>query len=272
MNRGQSSSGLDTSTPIFQSLAFVNFIHRHQPNLCNACINLASIFDESTETSRDLDKQGSSSIKHHDTLTSLLVCKSTCTLCSLILAAVPYRTEWFLWEIARDILVVEYKSAKVTNRADSWDRDGWLFQNLSEWKKCLANPKLKATPKTAKITSWTNQYNRRLIQVGLPKTVPLYEILNGMQADLGQFSMLLKINKSSQAIRIREHYTTKGQLADFALALQTERGSGLRTLSSGTLRISSSPGTQFLLQTRYGTACLRRQCRTNLDLSRQSRS
>lgn len=267
MNRGQRSGGLDISTPIFQSLVFVNFIHRHQPNLCNACINLASIFDDSTETSRDLDKAGSSSIKHHDSLTSLLECKKTCPLCALIVAAVPYRSEWFLWEVVRDILVVEYKSLKGASRADLWDGDGWLFTTLSEWKKFLANPKLKAT-QTAKLTSWTIQFNRRVKSIGLPKTVSLFEILNGMQAEIGPPDMMLKINKWTQAIRIREQYTMKGQLADFTLSLQTDRGSGLRTLSSGTLRISSSPGMQLLPPSKMWHFVLEKTIQANLNTSR----
>ena len=120
--------------------------------------------------------------------------------------------------------------------------EGGLNENvpLQEWKIYLENPHSGLLPpsRTAWYSSVTKIYMTRVRSLNLPEDIPLAEILSMIQEEMstGYFGFW------TQVIRIREQYAMKGQFGDFALFLQTDRaGYALRTISSGHLRIATSP-------------------------------
>ncbi len=113
-------------------------------------------------------------------------------------------------------------------------RDG----KLQEWKLYLKNPHSRLLPqsKIDEYSNLTEEYMKRVRFLNHREDIPLAEILSMIEKELRTSNL-----QYFEVIRIRDKYAMKGQFADFALFLQTYEGSGLRTISSGNLRIPTSP-------------------------------
>jgi hypothetical protein len=151
----------------------------------------------------------------------------------LIVKAVPRCLEWALWGIVRKVVSEELPQYPTSDSLDA-------NVLLQEWKFYLENPHSRLLPpsRTAWYSSVTNVYVQRVRSLNLREDIPLAEILSMIQEEriTSYFGFL------AQVIRIRDQYVMKGQFGDFALFLQTNGGGDvLRTISSGHLRIATSP-------------------------------
>jgi hypothetical protein len=206
--------------------------------LCGDCANLISVFDEPVKTVRDTDKEGASHINHHGSLNGLLECSAVCPICALIVNAVPCRLVWFLWGIVRDVVKRWY----VLQTQDEYP----LIYEWShrEWKLYLETGKIRplSKAKSYDYPNWTKAYLERVRLLDLSEDIPLDEVLAMIPKEMST----QQFQEWTQVIRIRDQYAMKGQFADFALFLQADKGGlGLRTISSGNLRIATSTSKQI---------------------------
>jgi hypothetical protein len=225
------SDEADPSTKTSSPMAFRRVQQKSaERRLCGACANLISVFDESVKTARDTDKEGASHINHHESLISLLECSAVCPVCALIVNAIPCRQKWFLMGVVRNV-VKEIGPLILDGAAQ--------IVSLHEWVFYLNNPQSRLLSQS--LTAWysnrTEEYLKRVRSLNLREDIPLAEVLSMFyEMSAGDFQ------EWTQVIRIRDQYAMKGQFGDFALFLQTDQGGyRLRTISSGNLRIATSP-------------------------------
>jgi hypothetical protein len=214
------------------SLDFEEFVHKHQPMLCGACINLATVFSDPSLTRRGLLKASVFNIDHHHNLVSLFESSRTFPLCSLIVVAVPGLTEWLWRDVLRDILRVE-----LVQRSQSI---GWGGLNLllDEWIEHLDNTEGRLN--ASQFSGWEDKYAAQVLRLGACGMAPaLGEVIRTFYGDLMDEWL------DFRSLEIRERYAIKAQISEVTISLGSTGGIlGPKDLPTGNLRVSSHSSMQ----------------------------
>ncbi|CZR68293.1 uncharacterized protein PAC_18192 [Phialocephala subalpina] len=205
------------------------FVHKYQPLLCDACINLATVFSDPSLTRRGLVKASVSNIAHHHSLVSLFESSRICPLCSLIVVAVPGLTECLCGDIVKDIVQIEFSP-----RYESFSYSEFDLL-LGEWTENLGNT--EGGLNSGRFLDWEDKYASQVLRLGVHGAAPpLGEVIRALSGDLTKRFHTV----DPWSLYIRERYAIKGQISELAISQEsTGAYSGLKDPPSGNLRVYS---------------------------------